>query len=56
MREFLKGANYERCKWLAVILMGISVIVINRQLESLPFEILPSAIDFFSGLDEMKLS
>lgn len=56
MRDFLKGANMERCKWLAVTLLGVFVILINAHLKSLPPVILRSALEFISGLEEGKLS
>jgi len=56
MREFSKAANYERYKWLSVILLGISLIVINAHLKSLSPAILRSAIEFIYGLEEWKLS
>jgi hypothetical protein len=50
MGDFLKCSNTERCKWLAAMLLGISVILVNFLLKSISPVILRTAFEFISGL------
>jgi hypothetical protein len=56
IRGFLNGTNKERCKWLAVTLLGIFVILINAHLKSLPPVILRSALELIFGLEAVNVS